>query len=55
MVSVYTAEGKLLASFGNVPAGITNLAIGGPDAKTLYATARGGLYRSPLLVPGLPN
>lgn len=54
-LSAYTAQGMLIRSWGNIPAGITNLAIGGEDAKTLYITARGGLYKTALTVPGLPN
>jgi gluconolactonase len=54
-ISAYTAAGTLIRTFGNIPAGITNLAIGGDEARTLYITARGALYETPLLVPGLPN
>jgi gluconolactonase len=54
-VLVYTADGRKLGELGNITAGITNLTFGGEDGKTLYITARGGLYASKLLVPGLPN
>ncbi len=51
---VYSEAGMLLSTFGNIPAGITNLAIGGEDAKMLYITARGALYETPINIPGLP-
>jgi gluconolactonase len=54
-ISVYTAQGTMIRSFGSIPAGITNMAIGGEDARTLYITARAALYRTPLEIPGLPN
>lgn len=37
-----------------VPEGPANLAFGGDDLCTMYFTARTGLYRMSLLVPGLP-
>jgi gluconolactonase len=51
---VYSPQGALVKTFGNIPAGITNLAIGGADAKMLYITARAALYETPLNIPGLP-
>ena len=54
-IMVYSPEGMLLSTFASIPAGITNLAIGGPGAKMLYITARAALYETPLEIPGLPN
>ena len=54
-ISVYTASGSMIRSFGNIAAGITSLAIGGPTEMTLYITARGAIYETMLNVPGLPN
>jgi gluconolactonase len=54
-ITAYTAAGTMIRSFANIPAGITNMAIGGEDAKTLFITARAALYQTPLNVPGLPN
>jgi gluconolactonase len=54
-ILVYTADGRKIGEFGNLTAGITNLTFGGIDGKTLFITGRGGLYRSSLLIPGLPN
>jgi hypothetical protein len=45
----------MIRSFANIPDGITIMAIGGEDAKTLFITARAALYQTPLNVPGLPN
>jgi gluconolactonase len=54
-VKVYSAAGQPLGTFGSVPAGITNLTFGDEDGRTLYATARGGLYKLRVNVPGLGN
>jgi gluconolactonase len=54
-IRVYTAEGQLLGTFANIPAGITNLTFGDEDGRTLYITARAALYSIRLNVPGLPN
>jgi gluconolactonase len=54
-IRVYTAEGMLIGTFANISAGITNLAFGDEDGRTLYITARAALYRIRLNVPGLPN
>jgi len=54
-VRVYTADGKLLGTFANITAGITNLAFGDEDMRTLYITARAALYKVRLGVPGLGN
>jgi gluconolactonase len=54
-ITAYTAAGTMIRSFANIPAGITNMAIGGDDAKTLFITARAALYQTTLNVPGLPN
>jgi gluconolactonase len=52
-VRVYTADGKPLGTFANITAGITNLAFGDEDLRTLYITARAALYKVRLEVPGL--
>ncbi|MFA6242089.1 MAG: SMP-30/gluconolactonase/LRE family protein [Candidatus Hydrogenedentales bacterium] len=51
-VRVLTPEGKLVHTVATpqVPA---NCAFGGPDLKTLYITARTGLYSVPVTTPGL--
>jgi gluconolactonase len=54
-IRVYTAEGMLIGTFANISAGITNLAFGDEDGKTLYIAARAALYKIRLNVPGLPN
>jgi gluconolactonase len=54
-IRVYTAEGKPIGTFANITAGITNLAFGDEDMRTLYITARAALYRIRLEVPGLGN
>lgn len=50
-VQVWSPEGKLLGTlvFPEQPA---NCDFGGPDNKTLYATARTGLYKVELEIPG---
>ena len=51
-VYVFDVEGSLLA-FQNVPTDeVTNCAFGGIDAKTLYVTGGGVLYKIQTLVPG---
>ena len=49
---ISSPDGKHLGSitFREVPA---NLAFGDPDGKTLYVTARRGLYRIRLMIPGI--
>ena len=54
-IRVYTAEGMLIGTFANISAGITNLAFGDEDGRTLYITARAALYKIRLNLPGLPN
>jgi gluconolactonase len=54
-IRVYTADGKPLGTFANITAGITNLAFGDDDLRTLYITARAALYKVRLNVPGLGN
>jgi gluconolactonase len=54
-IRVYTAEGAPIGTFANIAAGITNLTFGDQDGRTLYITARGALWKSRLLIPGLPN
>lgn len=54
-IRVYTAEGQTIGTFANITAGITNLAFGDEDGRTLYITARAALYKIRLNVPGLPN
>ena len=50
-VQVFTPEGKLLGviAFPEQPANVT---FGGPEGKTLYATARKGLYAAPMEAKG---
>jgi gluconolactonase len=52
-VQVWNVAGAKLGEI-TVPRGTTNVAFGGADRKTLYITARDGLYSIQLLVPGLP-
>ena len=42
-VQVFSPEGKLLGKF-RTPQGATNCCLGGPDGKTLFITARPGVY-----------
>ena len=51
-VRVYSPEGTLLQTI-EFPEKPANCAFGGPDGKTLYVTARRGLYRVPCGVSGL--
>lgn len=51
-VMVFDSNGKHLGTF-EVPEQPANLAFGGPDWKTLFITARNGLYRVRLNVAGL--
>ncbi|WP_206079522.1 SMP-30/gluconolactonase/LRE family protein [Polyangium spumosum] len=51
-VEVYSAAGKLYGAIA-VPQQPSNCAFGGEDKKTLYITARTGLYRVTLANPGL--
>ena len=54
-VSVFNGAGKLLGVVP-VPEGPANCAFGGPDGKTLFITARTGLYRVSVNVSGnLPS
>ena len=53
-VQVFGATGTKLGSVA-VSTGLTNLAFGGADRKTLYMTAGRSLYRLPLNLPGFPN
>jgi gluconolactonase len=52
-VQVYTAAGMLIGTI-DVPEIPANCTFGGPDRKTLYITARTGLYRVETNVAGLP-
>jgi gluconolactonase len=54
-IRVYTSDGKPIGTFANITAGITNLAFGDEDMRTLYITARAALYKIRLEVPGLGN
>ena len=53
-VQVFSAEGQPrgLVAFPEQPA---NVAFGGPDRKTMYVTARTGLYRVTMPIAGLPS
>jgi len=53
-VHILTPEGKPLGMF-RTPLGVTNLAFGGPNWKTLYITARSDLYRIRTRVAGIPG
>ena len=52
-VRVYSSEGELLQTveFAQVPA---NCAFGGEDYKTLYVTARTGVYKIGCEAEGIP-
>jgi gluconolactonase len=50
-VQVFDAEGSYLGTIG-VPHKPANLAFSGPDKRTLYVTARKGLYRVKMLAQG---
>lgn len=52
-VVVYTPEGGEVGRIA-LPKRPSNVAFGGPDARTLYITARESLYRVRLAVPGRP-
>jgi len=52
VVMVYSPAGTLLDSIV-VAASLTNVAFGGPNASTLYATAGKAVYAIPMSVPGL--
>jgi gluconolactonase len=51
-VRIYDATGKHLGTVRG-PRVAHNFAWGGADGRVLYLTARSGLYRMPLLVPGV--
>ena len=51
-VVVFAPDGKKRAVI-RVPEGTANCTFGGPDHKTLYITAREGLYAIDLAVPGI--
>ena len=50
-VHIYTADGKLIESI-DVPEGPANVGFGGKDLKTLFITARTGLYSVQLINAG---
>jgi gluconolactonase len=50
-VQVFDAEGSYLGTI-EVPHKPANLAFSGPDKRTLYVTARKGLYRVKMLAQG---
>jgi gluconolactonase len=52
-VMVFAPDGALLGRI-IVPERPVNCGFGGPDWKTLYITARSGLYRVRTNVPGVP-
>jgi gluconolactonase len=52
-VRVFDPQGAELGSI-NVPESPANVAFGGPERRTLYITARRGLYAIELNVPGYP-
>jgi gluconolactonase len=49
---VLSSDGKHLGTI-KTPKNPHNIAWGGDDAKTLYITAQGTLYRMPLNIPGV--
>ena len=51
-IQVVTPEGKLLGTI-ELPKSPANLTFGGPNRRTLYATARGSLYEMPMQSEGL--
>jgi gluconolactonase len=50
-VQVFDAEGRYLGTI-EVPNQPSNVAFSGPDKRTLYITARKGLYRVKTLTQG---
>jgi gluconolactonase len=52
-VRVFSPSGTQLGTI-SVPSGVSNVAFGGSDRKTLYITAGRGLYSLALNVPGFP-
>ncbi len=52
-IQVVSPAGKII---GTIPAEVVvnNVAFGGEDLKTLYVSAKDGIYTIPVLVPGLP-
>ncbi len=52
-VQIFSPAGKPLGII-EFPQQPSNVAFGGPDRKTLYATARTGLYRVEMPIAGLP-
>jgi gluconolactonase len=52
-VAILAPDGVLLGTLA-VPQQPSNCAFGGSDLRTLYITARTGLYSAPTTIPGLP-
>ncbi|MFT7464890.1 MAG: gluconolactonase, partial [Pseudohongiellaceae bacterium] len=52
-VAILAPDGVLLGTLA-VPQQPSNCAFGGSDLRTLYITARSGLYSAPTTIPGLP-
>jgi gluconolactonase len=53
-VEVFAPSGQRLGEIRTAGEEPSNMAFGGPDRKTLYITARAGLYAITLNVPGYP-
>lgn len=53
-VQVFSAEGDMFGAIAVDGQSPTNVAFGGPENRTLFITAGGGIYRADLDVPGLP-
>jgi gluconolactonase len=54
VAQVFSPAGTKLGSVAVAP-GMTNLAFGGPERKTLYFTVGRSLYSLPMNLPGLPD
>ena len=50
-VQVYSPDGEMIAEI-DIPEGPANVTFGGPEFKTLFITARTGLYALPMQVKG---
>jgi len=56
LISEGIVQARGLLDYVNLTAELpANLAFGGADNKTLYLTARTGLYRIRLKIPGIPS
>lgn len=53
-IHVIAPDGEVLGHIVGMDENVTNVAFGGPERKTLFITATGGLFRIDLPVPGSP-